>query len=53
MARHADAWRASRLIAGNNLHRQTTAGGFPVLGVHVFAGFVHGLDHFIETHALR
>ncbi len=25
MARHADAWRASRLIAGNNLHRQTTA----------------------------
>ena len=37
------------LIAGDNLHRQTTAGGFAVFGVHVFPGFIHGFDHFIES----
>ena len=39
------------LIAGYDLHRQATARGFAVFGVHIFTGFVHGLDNLIETDA--
>lgn len=39
------------LVAGDNLHRQTAARCFTVFGVHVFTGFVHGLDDFIKAHA--
>lgn len=28
--------------------RQTAARGFAVFGIHVFTGFVHGLDHLIQ-----
>lgn len=42
---------SGRLIAGDDLHRQPAAGGFAVFGVHIFPGFVHCLDHFIEADA--
>lgn len=39
------------LIAGDDFHRQAAARGFAVLGVHIFARFIHGLDNLIEAHA--
>ena len=42
--------RDSALVAGDlhHLDGQATAGGLAVLGVHVLAGDVHGLDHLVQ-----
>lgn len=38
-------------VLANNFDCQTALRGFTVLGIHVFTGFQHSLDNFIQRYA--